>query len=513
MDMIYAEKIRNIAIIGHGGEGKTSLAEAILFNGKTIDRLGKVTDKNTVMDFDDQELSRGCSISLACAYTNWEGYKINIIDVPGFFFFFWEFESALRAVGAAVLVADANGSVSVGAEKAINYCLKNKIPLILFINGIDKENADYALDCMRTAKNTGAALLVLCDTNGASLPEEIAEITRIVVKTFRRVKIGVHCHDDEGLAVANTMAAVEAGATHIQGTFLGFGERCGNCNLITAILNLQLKKGYEILPPECVAKFTDTARRIAETVNVRLPNSAPYVGKSAFAHKGGLHGDGVMKYPPAFEHIDPAVVGNERSFPLSDVAGRAIFLKKAADVLPDVTLTDAQSETLLTNLKLLEMQGYRFEGADASFAVFVRKSLGVMPSFFGNGEYTVGTGTQHADGERSSATVSVNVDGEIKCESASGNGPVDALDNALRKVLSACYPEIDEVILTDYKVRVLNSEEATKAAVRVLITSSDGRGKSWSTVGVSTDVIDASWHALTDGYEYILSEKRSGKNV
>ncbi|MDY6078045.1 MAG: citramalate synthase [Eubacteriales bacterium] len=376
-----------------------------------------------------------------------------------------------------------------------------------------KENADYALDCLRTAKNAGAALLVLCDTNGAGLPEEIAEITRIVVKTFRRVKIGVHCHDDEGLAVANTMAAVEAGATHIQGTFLGFGERCGNCNLITAILNLQLKKGYEILPPECVAKFTDTARRIAETVNVRLPNSAPYVGKSAFAHKGGLHGDGVMKYPPAFEHIDPAVVGNERSFPLSDVAGRAIFLKKAADVLPDVTLTDVQSETLLTNLKLLEMQGYRFEGADASFAVFVRKSLGVMPSFFGNGEYTVGTGTQHADGERSSATVSVNVDGEIKCESASGNGPVDALDNALRKVLSACYPEIDEVILTDYKVRVLNSEEATKAAVRVLITSSDGRGKSWSTVGVSTDVIDASWHALTDGYEYILSEKRSGKNV
>ena len=188
-------------------------------------------------------------------------------------------------------------------------------------------------------------------------------------------------------------------------------------------------------------------------------------------------------------------------------------MKKAADVLPDVTLTDAQSETLLTNLKLLEMQGYRFEGADASFAVFVRKSLGVMPSFFGNGEYTVGTGTQHADSERSSATVSVNVDGEIKCESASGNGPVDALDNALRKVLSACYPEIDEVILTDYKVRVLNSEEATKAAVRVLITSSDGRGKSWSTVGVSTDVIDASWHALTDGYEYILSEKRSGKNV
>lgn len=370
-----------------------------------------------------------------------------------------------------------------------------------------KENPEYALDTLRTAKNAGAKLLVLCDTNGATLPEEISAIVKTVVKTFKRAKIGIHCHDDLGLAVANTISAVDAGATHIQGTFLGFGERCGNCNLVTAILDLQLKKGYDILPPDSIKKFTDTARRLAEITNVRLPKNTPYVGKAAFMHKGGMHGDGVIKYSPAFEHIDPSIVGNERSFPISEVAGRAIFLKKAQDVLPDAPLDDAQSDALLKRLKEMEMQGYQFEGADASFNLFVRKSINLLREFFSAQEYSVNI-LSKGNGERtSSATVSVSVDGENRKESAEGNGPVDALDIALRKVLSRFYPEIDKVTLTDYKVRVLNSEEATKATVRVLITSSDGF-VSWSTVGVSTNVIDASWHALLDGMEYYLLLKR-----
>lgn len=370
-----------------------------------------------------------------------------------------------------------------------------------------KENPDYALDTLRTAKNAGAKLLVLCDTNGASLPEEISAIVKTVVKTFKHAKIGIHCHDDLGLAVANTIAAVDAGATHIQGTFLGFGERCGNCNLVTAILDLQLKKGYDILPEESIKKFTDTARRIAEITNVRLPKNTPYVGKAAFMHKGGMHGDGVMKYSPAFEHIDPSVVGNERSFPISEVAGRAIFLKKAQDVLPGVPLDKEQSDALLKKLKEMEMQGYQFEGADASFNLFVKKAINLLPEFFRAEEYTVSICAK-GDNNVSNATVSVTVGGEKRQESAEGtDGPVDALDIALRKVLSKFYPEIDNVTLTDYKVRVLNSEEATKATVRVLITSSDGF-RNWTTVGVSTNVIDASWHALLDGTEYYLSDKR-----
>lgn len=373
-----------------------------------------------------------------------------------------------------------------------------------------KNNPDYAIDTLRTAKNAGAVLLVLCDTNGASMPDEIYDAVKAVARTFKKAKIGVHCHNDSGLAVANTMAAVEAGATHIQGTFLGFGERCGNCNLSTAILNLQLKRGYELVPDECVKKFTSAARHVAEIANIGLMKNIPYVGKSAFSHKGGMHADGVIKYPPAFEHIDPSVVGNERRFLLSDVAGRAVFREKAEAVLPNQTLSNEEVSDMLNSLKEMEMRGYQFEGADASFYLFVKRHTQKYQGHFEVQSFTtVSTEAENGD-NTAKAVITVGVGAEYQQAEAQGNGPVNALDIALRSALSRFYPVLSKITLLDYKVRVINSEAATKAKVRVLITSSDG-SDIWTTVGVSTDVIDASEKALVDAAEYLLTMEDNKK--
>lgn len=373
-----------------------------------------------------------------------------------------------------------------------------------------KNNPAYALDTLRTAKNAGAILLVLCDTNGASMPAEISTITKTVVRTFKKNRIGIHCHNDSGLAVANTMAAVEAGATHIQGTFLGFGERCGNCNLSTAILNLQLKLGYELIPDECVKRFTSAARHVAEIANIHLYKNLPYVGKSAFAHKGGMHADGVLKYPPAFEHIEPETVGNERHFLLSDVAGRAVFREKAQSVIPDTRLSAEEISNMLNSLKDMEMRGYQFEGADASFYLFVKNHSSLYKRHFEvTGFSTVSSEGEHAE-NNATASITVSVNGVSQMAEADGNGPVNALDIALRSALARFYPALDKITLLDYKVRVLNSEAATKAQVRVLITSTDGEDV-WTTVGVSTDVIDASEKALVDAAEYLLAMEDNKK--
>jgi 2-isopropylmalate synthase/homocitrate synthase family protein len=369
-----------------------------------------------------------------------------------------------------------------------------------------RDNPIYALDVLTAAKDAGASVLVLCDTNGATLPEDVFAVTQAVAAHFFDTTIGIHCHNDSGLAVANTIAAVRAGATHIQGTFIGYGERCGNANLSTVIPNLQLKYGYKILPEEVLKKFTSAAMTVAEISNFSLPKNLPYVGKSAFSHKAGMHSDGVIKYTPAFEHVSPYVVGNSRRFLLSEVAGRAAFTKKMSALFPDYSFSDDEIVSLLSGLKELENAGYQFEGADAGFYIYVKRRLSSFSPLFEVQSYSVTT-TLKDDVRSATAKIKIKVGADISEAEASGNGPVNALDTALRLAASQFFPEISKMYLLDYKVRVINSEAATGAMVRVLITSTDGHD-SWTTVGVSTDVIEASERALCDSVQYRLEIMR-----
>ncbi len=366
-----------------------------------------------------------------------------------------------------------------------------------------KANSAYAMAALEAAMEGRADCIVLCDTNGGSFPDEITSITHEVRKRIH-VRIGIHCHNDGGLAVANTIAAVEAGACHVQGTYLGFGERSGNANLSTLIPNLQIKKGYACIPQEMLAVLTPTARYIAEVSNVVMGNDAPYVGKSAFAHKAGMHADGVSKSSVSFEHIDPELVGNERRFLMSEMAGRTAVLKKVNAICPGLSKDSPQTQTVIHELKSLESQGYQFEGAESSFEIVIRKCLGMHQPFFDLVNFKI-IGEQPAlePGCSATASIKIRVDGVPQISAAEGDGPVHALDRALRKALEVFYPSLAHVHLTDYKVRVMEPEEATAAKVRVLIESTDGEDV-WSTVGVSTDIIDASWKALVDSIEWKL---------
>ncbi len=365
-----------------------------------------------------------------------------------------------------------------------------------------KENAEYAMKALKAAKDGGADWLVLCDTNGGAFPEEIHEATSRVLKELGN-NVGIHCHDDGGMAVANTIRAVDAGARHVQGTYIGFGERCGNVNLCSVIGNLQLKKGYQCLADSSLAEMTPTARYIAEISNVALNERLPFIGYSAFAHKGGMHIDGVNKNEKSFEHVDPTKIGNKRRFLMSEVAGRSTILSKIKKVNPDINKNSKETKEIVDRLKEMEHQGYQFEGAESSFELIIRKSLGKYKPFFTLDHFKI-IGEQTSNGKSgTSAIVKIEVDGKEELTVAEGNGPVNALDKALRKALEAFYPELKEVYLTDYKVRVLDTRTATGSKVRVLIESSDGK-HFWSNVGVSTDIIEASWIALVDSMEYKL---------
>jgi len=365
-----------------------------------------------------------------------------------------------------------------------------------------KSNPDYAFKALRAAVEGGADCLVLCDTNGGCFPSEVYEITKKVTESFN-LKIGIHTHNDAGMAVASSIAAVEAGASHVQGTYLGYGERCGNANLSTIIPNLQIKKGIICLPQDNLAKLTHAARRIAEISNITMNERDPYVGNSAFAHKGGMHIDGVSKATRSFEHVDPDLVGNKRRFLMSEVAGRRTILDKIREICPSVTKESKEAEAVVNSLKELEHQGYQFEGAESSFELIIRKQLGKYRPFFELESFKLISEQPARPGPSASALIKVKVDGKSEITAAEGQGPVHALDRALRKALEVFYPELSSVHLTDFKVRVIDSESATAAKVRVLIESTDGETV-WSTVGVSTDIIEASWIALVDSIEYKL---------
>jgi 2-isopropylmalate synthase len=357
-------------------------------------------------------------------------------------------------------------------------------------------NREYALKTLEAAKQAGADVLCLCDTNGGTVTARLVEIFAEVRNRFDGV-IGIHTHNDSELAVANTLAAVEAGATHVQGCLNGYGERCGNANLASIIANLELKLGHTTVGPEKLAGLTSACKFIAELANLPLRNDQAYVGKSAFAHKGGVHVSAVLKDSLTYEHIHPELVGNRQRVLVSDLSGRGnILYKLKQHGLGDRLTEDARRE-LLERIKQMEYEGYELEAAEGTFELLVREALHPGLHFFEVDSYEVTTRNAGNGGSTSTATVTLRAQDGVHSETASGQGPFHALHVALRKCLSKVYPQITEVRLTDYKVRVLDSYKGTAANVRVLIEWSDHR-KSWSTVGVSDNVIEASWKALVD---------------
>lgn len=364
------------------------------------------------------------------------------------------------------------------------------------------DDKEYALETLKSAVKAGADSICLCDTNGGIFPSRVTQIVEEVRRLFD-VPIGLHFHDDCGVATANTISGVLCGATQIQGTLLGFGERCGNANLSTVIPNLELKLGYECLPKGNISLLMSTAKEIAGIANMDISNNMPYVGENAFAHKAGMHAAGVLKDPRSFEHISPETVGNQRRFPTSEISGKAVVFQKIKAIAPDVKLESHEVENILADIKRLEMMGYQFEGADASFELLVRKQLEPFKPYFKLIYYNINTKSSIESKDSASAVVKMQIGDNIQLMAGEGNGPVNALDKALRKALEIYYPVLSMIKLTDYKVRVLEKENATASAVRVLITSSDGIN-SYTTVGVSGDVVHASYKALEDSMEYLL---------
>lgn len=365
-------------------------------------------------------------------------------------------------------------------------------------------NPEYAVRTLEAAADAGADSLCLCDTKGGTLPNDIYRITGIIAGKFG-VDIGIHCHNDNGMGVAGSIMAAQAGATQVQGTINGYGERCGNANLCTIIPNLQIKIGYDCIPAENMKSLTPVARLISEIANVSHDERAPYVGGSAFAHKAGMHADAVSKNAFAYELLNPGEVGNHRTILMSEVAGRSAVLGIINEIDPTLTKDSPETREILKKLKDMEFEGYQYEGAESSFKLLIRKVLGIYtPSFELKDFKVIVNEPPHAQ-VNSSAMIKIKVGEQEEITAAEGDGPVNALDNALRKALERFYPQLKRVKLTDYKVRVLDSDAATAARVRVLIESTDG-AEVWTTIGVSTDIIEASWRALVDSIEYKLSK-------
>jgi len=367
-----------------------------------------------------------------------------------------------------------------------------------------KANPDYALKTLHVAADNGADCLVLCDTNGGALPHEVSEITRRVAQTFPTIQIGIHAHNDGGVAVANSLAAIQAGARHLQGTVNGYGERVGNADLLSVIPNLQIKMDYRCVSDEQLRNTTSLAYYVHEIANIIPDTHQPFVGESAFAHKGGIHVSAILKAEESYQHIDPAMIGNEKRALVSDQSGRSNILYKAAEFGIDTNRQDAKK--ILERIKTLENQGYTFEGAEASVNLVLRRSNPDYKPPFEVIDFMVVTEDRRGPGVFTEATVKAKVGGKVQHTVAEGNGPVDALSLALRKALLPYFPQLERIHLTDYKVRILNSTFGSASTTRVLIDFHE-EGKphsSWTTVSAHTNIIEASWRALIDGIEYGL---------
>ncbi|MCA1782705.1 MAG: citramalate synthase [Dermatophilaceae bacterium] len=374
-----------------------------------------------------------------------------------------------------------------------------------FFDGYRLER-EYALEAIRAAMESGAELVALCDTNGGMLPGQVADVVADVLDATG-ARVGIHCHNDTGCAVANSMAAVDAGATHVQGTINGYGERTGNANLVTIVSNLQLKQGVPLIDPDRLRDSTRISHAISEITNVPAYSRQPYTGSSAFAHKAGLHASAIKVDPDLYQHLDPALVGNEMRMLVSDMAGRASIELKAREVGIDLDPNDEEGRaaivSVLARVKELERAGWTFDAADASFDLLLRRQLGLVEDYFDIESWRVITDRRGDDEALSEATVKVAAGGSRHVETGEGNGPVNALDHALRACLTTVYPELEKFELIDFKVRILDASHGTDAVTRVLIETSDG-STTWTTVGVAANIIEASWMALVDSITYGL---------
>ena len=376
-----------------------------------------------------------------------------------------------------------------------------------------KQDPQYAAETLRTAAAAGAKLIALCDTNGGSLPEEIASITSSVIEILQPmgISVGIHCHNDCDLAVANSLAGIDAGAMQVQGTINGFGERCGNADLISVVANLSIKKqGYQVFGGDRLERLTELSRFVYETANMQLRTHQPFVGQSAFAHKGGMHVHAVNRATESYEHMDPERVGNERRILVSELSGRSNIIALTTRDHPehDRDLMDQ----VLRRVVELEHNGYQFEAARGSFDLLVKRCAGTFQPHFACVKYHVEVGTDQTSRVLTEATIKLRVGDSERHEVAEGDGPVDALDAALRKALCTHFPKLREMKLVDYKVRVVNSEAGTAARIRVMIESAD-KTTIWGTVGVSENIIEASWLALVDAIEYKLVKDETGDGV
>ncbi|CAM3418152.1 MULTISPECIES: citramalate synthase [Saccharibacillus] len=391
-------------------------------------------------------------------------------------------------------------------DDSIRYLKRRGLEVIFdaehFFDGC-KHNPDYARSVLKTADEAGADWLVLCDTNGGTLPQEIGSLVADLVAEMPQARFGIHTHNDCELAVANSLSAVAAGALQVQGTINGYGERCGNANLCSVIPNLQLKFGLSCLPGDKLAQLSSTARYVSEIANVHMPAGQPYVGSAAFAHKGGIHVSAILRDSRTYEHIAPELVGNKQRVLVSELAGQSNLVSKAQELGIELDPKSPQAADTIGRIKDLEHRGYQFEGADASLELLLREAGGEVRELFVFESFKMLVEKSAGKPVVSEAFVKLRVGGESLYTAGEGNGPVNALDNALRKALLQYYPQLTDMHLSDYKVRVLDDQEATASKVRVLIESRDA-ANAWSTVGVSGNVIEASWEALVDSMRYAL---------
>ncbi len=455
-------------------ELKLSTSTLVAF-GSTRRPLGKVDDDATLRNLIEAETSSVCIVAKA-----WDYHVEHALQTT--------LEEGLAMVGDSVKFLNGHGRrVLVDMEH--------------FFDGY-KNNPEFSLRVLESAIMAGATHVVLCDTNGGSLPSEVLSIVAAVKKHIGNdATIGIHCHDDTGCAVANSLAAVDSGARHVQGTLNGLGERTGNTNLTTVIPNLQLKLGYECLPEGRLERLTAVSNHVAEVLNRPLNPQAPYVGVSAFAHKAGLHVSAISRAKDAYEHIAPELVGNGTRFLVSEMAGRATIQMKASEL--GLTMDGPAVNQVIDDLKRLEHEGYHFEAADASLELLMRRASGWEQDFFRVESMRVITDEAANGTFTTEATVKVWVGEDREVSTAEGNGPVNAIDTALRAALVRRFPQLERVHLTDYKVRILDSGSATGAVTRVLIDASDGE-RSWTTIGVSANIIEASWRALEESLVYGL---------
>jgi 2-isopropylmalate synthase len=372
-----------------------------------------------------------------------------------------------------------------------------------------KRNPHYALKTLKGAIGGGADAIVLCDTNGGSMPEEIRRIMQEVMPQIS-IPVGIHAHNDCGLAVANTIVAVEQGAVMVQGTINGYGERCGNTDLVSAIGNLQIKMGYSCIPHENLRKLTELSYYVSEVANIPPSRERPFVGKSAFAHKGGVHVSAILKNPAAYEHIEPEFVGNRRRVLVSDLSGKSNIEYKAKEMGIRVGGNGYDSEMIVREIKRMEDKGYQFDAAEGSLELLIKKVTGQFEEPFKLEALRVTMEKNRSGPSTSHATIKISVADDHEITAAEGDGPVNALDNALRKALNKFFPQIQEMGLVDFKVRVIDGSDGTAARVRVRIESRDA-SETWSTIGVSENVIEASWQALVDSIQYKLSKVLNGK--